>query len=86
MELNRYTVKYLMNFKCLKQTSIQIKCHSLAKSSAEMIDEVLTLIYGSRPARSDKSAKNRSKKSKFSHTTMLPVEELGTVSICRERQ
>lgn len=85
MELNRYTVKYLMNFKFIKQTLIQVKCHSLAKSSAELTDEVLTMIYGSRPARSDKSAKFRSKKSKFSYTTMLPVEELGAVSTCRER-
>ena len=76
-----------MSFKFIKQNLIQIKCHSLAKSSAELTDEVLlTMIYGSRPARSDKSAKNRSKKSKFSHTTMLPVEELGTVSTCRDRK
>ena len=61
MELNRYTVKYLMSFKFIKQTLIQINCHSLAKSSAELTDEVLTMIYGSRPARSDKSAKIRSK-------------------------
>lgn len=84
MELNRYTVKYLMSFKFIKQNLIQIKCHSRAKSSAELTDDVLTMIYGSRPARSDKSAKIRSKKSKFSYTTMLPVEELGTVSTCRE--
>ena len=48
MELNRYTVKYLMSFKFIKQNLIQIKCHSLAKSSAELTDEVLTMIYGSR--------------------------------------
>ena len=51
-----------MNFKFIKQTLIKIKCHSLVKSSAEPTDEVLTMIYGSRPARSDKSAKIRSKK------------------------
>ena len=75
-----------MNFKFIKQTLNQIKCHSLTKSSAELTDEVLTMIYGSRPACSDKSAKICSKKSKFSHITMLPVGELGTVSTCRERQ
>lgn len=59
-----------MNFKFIKQTLIQIKCHSLAKSSAELSDEVLTMIYGSRPARSDKSAKIRSKKKVNFHTSL----------------
>ena len=74
MELNRYTVKYLMNLKFIKQNLIQIKCHSLAKSSAELTDEVLTMIYGSRPALSDKSAKIRSKKVNFPTPLCFPLK------------